>query len=149
MRIHFGNRDGDGIGPLHRTKIGRRQQDLAALVGFIDAHHPAAERIVGMSWLYHLDAYRRLFPPEYGASAVPLARARLSGMSSWGQFLTHDEAIKPALRDAFLRNFASLDPAAPWRSFPLPALAVSAPVAAFRAFYSGRTGSASGPSASR
>ncbi len=153
VRIHLGNRDGDGISPLHRTKITRRRQDLAALVAHIDAQHPTAERITGMSWLYHLDAYRRLFPPEYGASAQPLARARLSGMSSWGQFLTHDEMIKPALRDAFLRNLATLDPAAPWRSFPLPALRVSAPLAAFRAFYAGSAfcgaGLASGPSASR
>ncbi len=153
VRIHFGNRDDDGISPLHRTKIVRRQQELAALTAHIGAHHPAAARIVGMSWLYHLDAYRRLFPPEYGASARPLTRARLSGMSSWGQFLTHDEAIKPALRDAFLHNLADLDLAAPWRSFPLPALMVSAPVAAFRAFYArsafGGAGSVSGPSASR
>jgi hypothetical protein len=135
VRIHFMNLDGDGVSPLHRSKIARRRGELAALTAFLRARYPAAASIRGISWLYHLDAYRRLFPPDYGASATPALRVRLCGTSSWGQFLAHDERIKSDLRDAFLQRFDSIDLAAPWRSFPLPALVAAAPLASFAAFY--------------
>lgn len=131
LRIHFENRDQDGLGPLDRSKQARRQAELAALFGFVRQHYPAARMVKGVSWLYHREAYRRLFPPEYGESAAPPAWLRLNGSSSWGQFLRHDGSIRPALRDEFLRRFDDIDVAAPWRSFPLPALLVSAPVGLF------------------
>ena len=60
---------------------------------------------------------------------------RLRGTSSWGQFLDHREAIKPDLRDTFLRNIETVDITAPWRSFPLPALRVAAPIGLFYDLY--------------
>jgi hypothetical protein len=135
IRIHFGNRDDDGASPLGRGKTDRRTADLAAMFADIAKHHPEAKTVRGNSWLYHLEAYRRLFPPAYGASARPAIRARLSGTSSWGQFLKHDERINAERRDAFLANFAQIDPATPWFSFPLPVLTAEAPLAAFTDFY--------------
>jgi hypothetical protein len=135
VRIHFTNADRDGSSPLSHAKIARRQADLRHVVGFIAERHSHAKSIKGISWLYNLDAYRRLFPPVYGASTVPAMRARMTGSSSWGQFLRHDETIRPELRDRFLQSFASVDPSAPWRSFPLPPLTAQAPFAAFVAFY--------------
>lgn len=135
VRIHFVNVDGDGLGPLHRSKVPRRQRELAAMFAFVRQHYPSAARVRGISWLYHIDAYRRLFPPDYTASATAPVWVRLNGMSSWGQFIGHDATIRPALRDAFLRNFDTMDVAAPWRSFPLPALIISAPVETFSKFY--------------
>lgn len=135
VRIHFGNRDRDGVSPLHRSKSELRRKDLTALVGFAMENYPWATSVMGTSWLYNLEAYRRLFPPEYGASAHPAERLRLIGLSSWGQLLTHDEFLKPAMRDILLQNLDRIDLAAPWRIFPLPALAVSAPLEAFRRFY--------------
>ncbi|WP_315836586.1 hypothetical protein [Bradyrhizobium prioriisuperbiae] len=137
VRIHFLNRDSDGLSPLHRSKAERRQQELAEICALIRSEDPAAQAILGTSWLYHLEAYRRLFPPAYGASRTPAAKVRLSGQSSWGQFLTHTEAIKPTLRDAFLQTFATVDVAAPWRNFPLPALVATAPITTFFEFYLG------------
>ena len=135
IRIHLGNRDGDGASPLGRAKTDRRKADLAAMFADIARRHPEAKIVRGNSWLYHLEAYRRLFPPAYGASARPATRARLSGTSSWGQFLKHDERINAERRDIFLASFAQLDPAVPWRSFPLPVLTAEAPLAAFIDFY--------------
>ncbi len=132
LRIHFMNRDGDDeVGPLSRAKIGRRRDELAKLFAFVREHYPQASLVRGVSWLYHWEAYRRLFPPAYGGSARPAQRLRLSGSSSWGQFLTHKGAIKPALRDAFLLRLGSLNAAAPWQDFPLPAMIAEAPVALF------------------
>ncbi len=137
VRVHFLNRDGDDISPLHQSRIARRQQELAEICALIRVEDPAAKSVLGTSWLYHLEAYRRLYPPAYGASRTPAAKVRLSGQSSWGQFLTHTGTIQSERRDAFLRNFDRIDVTAPWRSFPLPALVTTAPIATFFEFYLG------------
>ena len=138
VRIHFTKADRDGLSPLHRSKIAQRQADLARLVAYIAQRFAGAQSIRGISWLYNIEAYRRLFPPPYAASARPAERVRLNGASSWGQFLHHDDAIKPGLRDRFLAKFPAIDPAAPWRAFPLPALMAEAPLPVFTDFYGAR-----------
>jgi hypothetical protein len=137
VRIHFYNRDVEGgAGPLARGKTAERTRELAAMFALVRRTHPAATSVAGRSWLYNLEAYRRLFPPAYAASrAPPAGPVRLSGASSWGQFVDHRGAIKPELRDRLLAKLDDLDPTAPWRAFPLPALAVSASIAAFYRFY--------------
>ena len=136
MRIHFSNRDSDdGVGPLARTKIDRRRSELREMFGHVRAHHPAARTVKGGSWLYNLEAYRRLFPPDYGESAFEPARVRLDGTSSWGQLLDFREAVKPAVRQALLDNLAGVDIAAPWRAFPMRALGAQASIEPFHRFY--------------
>lgn len=136
MRIHFSNHDSaDGVGPLSRAKIPRRRAELRTLFARVAAAHPRTVAVQGGSWLYNLEAYRRLFPPAYGESRRSLDKGRLSGTSSWGQFLDHNEAIKPDLRDAFLRKLPTIDLETPWRDFPLPALQTRAPIGLFHGFY--------------
>lgn len=137
MRIHFYSRDSsDGVGPLDRRKGAVRTGELAAMFGFVRRAHPNAKSVLGGSWLYNLEAYRRLFPPAYGASRrLPETPSRLSGTSSWGQFLDHRDAFKPEPGRRFLEALDDLDPAAPTRCFPLPALRASAPIELFYAFY--------------
>jgi hypothetical protein len=138
IRFHFTNKhNGGGAGPLSRTKISARVAELRSMFTFIRQNHPSAAIVEGASWLYNLEAYRRLFPPEYGASRYRPPRVRLTGSSSWGQFLDHHGAVKPALREVFLRNLQAMDVAAPWLAFPLPALRTSAPVERFYTFYHG------------
>ncbi|HEY9218163.1 MAG TPA: hypothetical protein VIO94_08945, partial [Phenylobacterium sp.] len=136
VRIHFHNRDSaDGTGPLTQAKAPARMAELQAMFAHVETVHPQARAVRGGSWLYNLEAYRRLFPPAYGASRRAPERVSLSGTSSWGQLLDHTEAVKPAVRDAFLARLPELDPAAPWRVFPLPALRTQAPLALFGPFY--------------
>lgn len=135
VRIHFNNRDGDDVSPLATEKVPRRLADLRAMFAEVRDHHPDAAYVRGGSWLYNIDAYRRLFPPAYGASRHTPERVHLNGTSSWGQFLDHREAVKPAAREAFLAGLSRLDPAAPWTAFPLRALRVRAPIGLFYAFY--------------
>lgn len=137
VRLHFNNVDTDDHGgPLARGKIERRRAELAALVRHARTFHPQATVIRGRSWLYNLEAYRRLFPTAYAASRVvapgPL---RLNGTSSWGQLIDSREHIRPEVRDALVGNLANLDPAAPWLAFPMRVLATEAPIAAFLAEY--------------
>ncbi|HEY2658747.1 MAG TPA: hypothetical protein VGI79_03430 [Caulobacteraceae bacterium] len=137
VRIHFLNKDApDDPGPLSRAKMPDRRRELMSMFAFIRQAHPSAMQVRGGSWLYNLEAYRRLFPPEYGRSRTPMVGPRrLNGSSSWGQFLDRREAVKPDRRRAFLQNFVDLDAAAPWLAFPIQPLITNAPVALFYAFY--------------
>lgn len=137
VRIHFNNKDTDEAGgPLAAAKVSRRRAELAAMTLHIAERHPDAEVIAGKSWLYNLEAYRRLFPPEYGATrAIAAGPLHLTGTSSWGQMIDSREAIRPAVRDALVAALPALDPAAPWTAFPLRVLAVRAPLRTFLDFY--------------
>jgi len=137
VRLHFNNVDTDEAGgPLARGKLDRRRAEMAALVRHVREAHPQATVIRGRSWLYNLEAYRRLFPADYGASrAIAPGPLRLSGTSSWGQLIDSRERIRPDIRDALVANLESLDPAAPWLAFPLRVLATEAPIASFAAEY--------------
>ena len=137
VRIHFNNRDSaDDIGPLSQAKMGARLAELKAMFGFLRAQYAGAKTVQGRSWLYHLDAYRRLFPTAYGDSrARPIGPQRYNGASNWGQMIDHRGAIKPAPREAMLSALADLDPAEAWRAFPLPALATTAPISLFYQAY--------------
>jgi hypothetical protein len=68
VRIHFANSDHDGISPLSRTKSDTRRQELQAMFTYVKHTYADAKAVRGGSWLYHLEAYRRLFPPVYGDS---------------------------------------------------------------------------------
>lgn len=142
VRIHFSNRDSEGdCSPLARAKTHRRIAELRDMFGFIRAHHPAARSVMGGSWLYNLDAYRRLFPPQYAASIFEPERVRLDGTSSWGQLLDFRGVVKPAVRKALIANLTALDPAAPWAAFPLRALGARGAIEHFHRFYDGHNGS--------
>lgn len=137
VRLHFNNVDTDEAGgPLASGKVARRRAELAALVRHVRQTYPQAAVIRGRSWLYNLEAYRRLFPADYGASrTVASGPLRLNGTSSWGQLIDSRERIRPDVRDAFLANLERLDPQAPWLVFPLRVLATEAPIESFAAEY--------------
>lgn len=137
VRLHFNNQDTDEDGgPLAKAKIARRRAELAALVRHVRSAHPQARCIRGKSWLYNLEAYRRLFPADYGASRkVAEGPLRLNGTSSWGQLIDAHERIRPEARDALVANLGALDPAAPWLAFPLRVLATEALIESFAAEY--------------
>ena len=137
VRIHFANRDPDhAIGPLALAKRPARIAELTAMFAHLRQAHPQAKTVTGGSWLYNLEAYRRLFPPAYGASRAPRTPpVSLRGTSSWGQFLDFREQLKPDLCVRFRDNLKRLDPEAPWLAFPMQALRTRAPVEAFLDFY--------------
>ena len=137
VRIHFTNQDlSRDVGPLARSRMPARLEELTAMFGHLQRTHHEARTVSGGSWLYNLDAYRRLFPPQYGDSRVaPTPPVRLQGSSSWGQFLDFRGQLKPDLSARFRDNLRRLAPQAPWLAFPFLALRTRAPVAAFYAYY--------------
>ena len=139
VRIHFRNRyNRDAVGPLQASNIAQRRAELTEMFAFIAMRWPETKTVNGGSWLYNIEAYRRLFPAEFAASRTPFVGPRSThGLSTWGQFVDFRGAVKPAVVEAFLRNLESLDPAQPWLVFPYQVLTTTALFDAFRREYGG------------
>ncbi|MDP3853872.1 hypothetical protein [Phenylobacterium sp.] len=136
--IHFRNFDTDAAGgPLVRIKLARRRDEMAALVEHILTKCPDAKHVRGRSWLYHLPAYRRVFPPAYVASAEPVEpEARnFQGNSLWGQVIDSEEQLRPDVTDMVMAALPTMDLARPWTVFPFGLLATRASLEKFVEFY--------------
>jgi hypothetical protein len=139
IRLHFKNAEADGHAPLGIGRVGQRVAELAALFEHVQRTVRQPPRVIGVSWLYNLDAYRRLFPISYLATARVAAR-RFQHMPLWGQFLDRHGAIKESMAQQFrerLERQSSLDHLD--QCFPLQALSVDASAQDFYDFYCGRT----------
>ncbi|MBS1914543.1 MAG: hypothetical protein JST22_21340 [Bacteroidetes bacterium] len=135
IRMHFRNAEAEGISPLSHARIERRRAELAALFGRVGETMGKRVLVVGVSWLYNLEAYRRLFPPEYGLSAR-VARNRFRSMPLWGQFVDHRGRVRESRAHPFLRSLAGHSSLTSLgECFPFQALAVEAPVERFYGFY--------------
>jgi len=135
VRIHFLNRERAGRSPLADEAMAARLAELRSLfVGQSAALSPSA-RVAGTSWLYHLAAYRRQFPPAYLASAVD-AGPRFRNLPLWGQLVDRNGDLRPDAAAAFKARLAHASSADDLgRCFPLHPLALEAPVAAFLEFH--------------
>jgi hypothetical protein len=109
--------------------------ELAALFEHVKRTLRPPLRVVGASWLYNVEAYRRLFPCSYVATARVLA-PRFQHLPLWGQFLDRHGAIREKATREFLdrlerqSSVGGLD-----RCFPFQALSVEAPIQDFYDFY--------------
>ncbi len=135
LRLHFQNAEPDGHSPLAAGRVSRRLAELAALFEHVKRTQRPPLQVVGASWLYNLDAYRRLFPTSYLATAHVITR-RFQHMPLWGQFLDRDGAIREGMARQFLERLErESSPDRLDQCFPLPVLSVNAPVQAFHDFY--------------
>jgi len=140
VRPHFANRDAPYPGALHADHVPTRKAELTAMFQNVHARFPEARTVIGLSWLYNLPAYRRLFPPAFTASLTPLPHEYHS-LGLWGQFLNKRGTVKPDLRDHFLTAIrAAADLRELEASFPLSALRAQADVTTFYRFYSQSAG---------
>ena len=102
IRLHFENADTDGHSSLGIDRRGQRLADLTALFGHVKRTLRQPVQVVGASWLYNLDAYRRLFPVSYLATAHVIHR--FQHMPLWGQFLDRHGEIKENMTRPFLER---------------------------------------------
>ncbi len=102
IKLHFHNRDYSGYGPLSRERQAERIKDLNNMFISIKQNYPDARVVRGGSWLYNIQAYKRLFPPSsvtnMAVEAIPFPRT--SGI--WGQFLNSEGEVKREMADGFL-----------------------------------------------
>jgi hypothetical protein len=110
IRIHFFNAEFDKVGPLDQSKIGLRKKEMTDILGDIKTRHPNAQEIHGMSWLYNLPSYRRLFPQSYLNNLMieddPFQWAR--GTTIWGQFMDNQYRLKQDLAQELLTRLKAL-----------------------------------------
>jgi len=108
--------------------------DLAALFDHVKRTREEPVRVIGASWLYNREAYRRLFPESYLATARVIQR--FQHMPLWGRFIDRHGEIKDAMarelreRLAHRSGLEGLD-----RCFPFQVVAVEAPAPEFYEFY--------------
>lgn len=132
LRMHFMPPDSQRTSPLAADNVTERLQELRAMFSHVQRTERRAASVRGVSWLYHFDAYRRLFPAPYAASAKPASfPLHLNGSSTWGQVLSWRQEVKPVMRAALLAGLADMDIDAPWKVFPYQALVATHEVGAF------------------
>jgi hypothetical protein len=142
IRLHFRNAEPDGRSPLGIERQGQRRADLAALLEHVKRNGPQPRSVVGASWLYNLESYRRLFPLAYLATAHVI-HGRFQHMPLWGQFLDRRGELRaPSTRRLLERlgrqtSLETLDDC-----FPLQVLRLEAPVREFYDFYGVTPGAA-------
>jgi len=59
IRLHFQNAETDGQSPLAADRARERRAELTALFAHVKRTVRQPLRVVGASWLYNLEAYRR------------------------------------------------------------------------------------------
>ena len=90
---------------------------------------------MGASWLYNIEAYRRLFPATYLSTAHPID-GRFRRMPLWGQFVDRQGDVRVATAREFRARLGrqtvldGLD-----QCFPYQVLALDAPVRDFYEWY--------------
>ncbi len=136
VQMHFSNQDFTKYGALSYQRMDVRKAELKAMFMVIRQEHPEAETVVGSSWLYNLEAYKRLFPVEYGQSAKAPNSVPYLGRGLWGQFLNHEWQVNEHTFEVFLQrvgaatNMEQCD-----QSFPYQILLPKAPISLFYQFY--------------
>jgi hypothetical protein len=131
IRLHFHNAEPPGVSPLAADRQAQRREELRRLLAGERRHEGAATRVIGASWLYNLEAYRRLFPPAYLCSAT-VGEPRFRHMPLWGQFLDRHGAIRREAATALMQRLSmqrSIDGLA--ACFPLQVLALDGVVSMF------------------
>jgi hypothetical protein len=103
VRLHFDNSP-DGLA-LREESIPRRLTELRQIFSDVALNHPEAMAVRGTSWLYHLPAYRRLFPVAFIDSLRSLGHLH-QFPALWGQFLDRHGNVKDSLGQSFRRGIA-------------------------------------------
>ena len=131
IRLHFQNADTEGHSSLGIACLGQRRADLTTLFGHVQWTLPERVQVVGVSWLYNLEAYRRLFPVSYVSTARVISD-RFQSMPLWGQFLDRHGGIKESMARPFLARLErQMSVERLHECFPFQVLTVEAPVQAF------------------
>ncbi|WP_043338483.1 hypothetical protein [Comamonas sp. B-9] len=123
VRIHFLPAVNQESSPLSPERIAERRCELKAMFAEIRLLQPRAKVVRGVSWLYNLNAYKRLFPAAFVAAIEePRFPVHLNGTSTWGQVLDWRQRVKPDIEGRIASEFPNMREQAPWEIFPLKAL---------------------------
>jgi hypothetical protein len=135
VRLHFANLEMACYSPLSRERRPQRHAELAAMFRHLRNVLPATATVIGGSWLYNVEAYRRLFPPKFLATSR-VGAAEYQFMAQWGQFLDRHGDVRPMMARTFLGRLThqSTEDGLP-DCFPYRVLRLEAPIDFFYEFY--------------
>lgn len=129
VRVHFLGERSRTERPLGRSQLPERRRELRELVTRAAAAHPDAEWLRGRSWLYGLEAYRRIFPPIFLAG-LTVEPPDLQFLACWGQLLDRRWRTKPELAERLLSRVETAStPEELEAAFPLPMQQTRGPLA--------------------
>jgi hypothetical protein len=100
IQIHFTNRDEPEPGALSKERMEVRIKELTELFHEVKRRYPEIKEVWGFSWLYNLESYRRLFPPNYVESRTEI-KDWFKSNGLWGQFLNKYGFVKDDLAEEF------------------------------------------------
>jgi hypothetical protein len=135
VRLHFHNEERQDVSPLHVQCKQTRLDELQEMFTYIRKNENSAKSVIGCSWLYHLQAYRRLFPDKFIGSAQP-GQGDYAYMTLWGQFLNRHGQVREAQKHIFLENLerrTTLEEVL--NSFPMNVLYLEAALDSFYPLY--------------
>lgn len=135
IRYHFANVDTSGSGPLSKERRAVRLQELTSMFAEIKHQYGDTPIVRGNSWLYNINAYKRLFPARYTYNMQVVAD-EFQYMSLWGQFLRRDGHIHEPLATALLSRLQKLERLEDLaHCFPYQVLSPRCSITAFYEFY--------------
>lgn len=135
VRLHLIHRETSDQGVLSKPRKNVRIAELTEMFRHIKANHPEAETVTGGSWIYNIEAYGRLFPSQFLATAQP-EPYEPGFWATWGQFLRRNGRLDDEKADAFLdclKEQTTLNDCL--SCFPLEKLRLACPIGVFYEHY--------------
>ena len=137
IRPLFIKNDLPGLHPLSAGRAAVRQSELQRMLAYIHKHVPTVRTVAGNSWLYNLEAYRRLYPSTYTSSMAINTDDEFQFLALWGQCFGNDWEVKDAVATELFRRVDTLNDLTNLHTcFPYPVLQPRCPIHEFYAFYS-------------
>jgi hypothetical protein len=139
VRLHFHAEEEGALagaaGPLSKEQMPARLAELRALFVHVGGNAPDAQFVVGGSWLYNVEAYRRLFPPSHLATAN-FEDPEFQFVGLWGQFLDRHGQVRAAMADEFRARLGrAVTVEALTDCFPYRVLRLKSDIRAFYVYY--------------
>lgn len=136
VRPGFIKREGQTLSPLISSSWPERIAELGTMFRHIKERECRVITVEGNSWLYNLEAYRRLFPEEYIEDMVLNEDPDLQYLMIWGQFFDHSWRVREKPAKTLLSAAGELSHAEQVRAcFPLQAYRPRSEVEVFYDFY--------------
>jgi hypothetical protein len=135
VRLHFWNGETTDKSPLSSERRPQRVSELTAMLRLLKDQVPDTATLIGGSWLYNLEAYRRLFPEEFLETAV-VAENDYQFIALWGQFVDRHGEIRHGVGEQFLARLTQRVVEADLEDcFPYQVLRLECPVQSCYQFY--------------
>ena len=108
--LYFIKNEKSKYGPLSTNRMAVRLKELKAMFGHIKDNVDGADTVQGDSWLHNIEAYRRLFPPEYYTkSRAVVATGEFGLLARWGQFFDKNWKVKAHIAQEFFNRLERLE----------------------------------------